>query len=452
MTKELTLGLDVGTTKVAASLVDPQSRCVVDTYSLNHQAEYLNHSVSGSSEQSTHKIFEAVCTAVRGLDSVARAQVKAIGITGQMHGVVLCNKSSWESSNLVTWKDQRSVHDKSLSEFRAVTGHSDMQSGFGLATMAWWAKYNPRIFDKFPSACSIHGFVAGRLCNTYGGMDPSDAASFGLFDIERGDWNYSAVQKCGVDPAVLPKIVRAPENFGVLTEYWATALGLSKNTPVMVPIGDNQASVFASIIDPSTQISLTIGTGAQISAVVSDYCEMSQLEGQTSEIRPFFDSSFLVTGASLSGGRTLAVFVELLFDFFNRVLTDNVPEKETLYATLIELAEAKIKTDLESKVHFSGERFSPLARGSITNISYENFTAGDVFASLNKGLVATLKEMLPGEIYAGKLEIIGSGNAVRRSTLLQRIIEQEFNLRFLLTDFEEPTCVGAALLAGRLLG
>jgi glycerol kinase len=76
---------------------------------------------------------------------------------------------------------------------------------------------------------------------------------------------------------------------------------------------------------------------------------------------------------------------------------------------------------------------------------------GDIFASLSRGLVESLKELLPQEMYKGKSEVVGSGNAIRRSSIMQKYIEDVFGTRLIVTPGGETTCSGVAFLAGRLL-
>lgn len=451
MAKNLTLGIDIGTTKVAAVIADPSARVVLESSSLDHTADIPNPRVLGASEQSVDVIFAAVKKVLSALNTGAKANVGAIGLTGQMHGVVLFDLAANIHSPLVTWQDNRCVESGFLKELHRETGETSLKSGFGLSTLAWLGRYQSDVLKEFKSASTVHGYLASKMCGAVGGMDPSDAASFGLFDILNGIWKEEAIWKCGVDPSVLPRIQCAPEIFGRLGAEWAHALGVAEGTPIIVPVGDNQASLFGSLSDPESQIALTIGTGAQVSVVVSQPPPDLPQGGSTYEIRPYFDDKLIAVGASLGGGRTLAALAHALGDFLGSLGIPNVPDLEKIYTVLQVNAGTRLSTDLKAVTSFSGERHDPTLRGSLSNISFENFTMGDIFAALSCGLVESLKGMLPIEMYAGKSEVVGSGNAIRRSGVMQHYISEIFNSRLILTPGGETTCSGAAFLAGRAL-
>jgi sedoheptulokinase len=452
MTRNLTLGIDIGTTKVAAVIADPAARIVLESASLDHTADIPNTRIPGASEQSVDVIFAAIQKVVSTLNLDARQRVGAIGITGQMHGVVLFDEVAHTHSPLVTWQDNRCIEGNFLGELQTITGDSSLKSGFGLSTLAWWARYQPDLLKEYSSCSTIHGFLATTMCTgCEGGMDPSDAASFGLFDVLRGAWKVELIRRCGVDPSLLPKITKAPAQFGNVSSEWASILGVAQGIPVGIPVGDNQASLYGSLSEPHNQIALTIGTGAQVSVVLDKNPEQIP-EGTTKyEIRPYFDSKCIAVGASLGGGRTLAALAHALGEFITSLGITNVPDTERIYSVLQVLGGTKLTTDLKAQTSFAGERYDQNLRGSLTNISFENFTMGDIFASLSRGLVESLKELLPQEMYNGKVEVVGSGNAIRRSSIMQKYIEEVFGTRLIVTPGGETTCSGVAFLAGRLL-
>jgi sedoheptulokinase len=110
-----------------------------------------------------------------------------------------------------------------------------------------------------------------------------------------------------------------------------------------------------------------------------------------------------------------------------------------------------IDTAVRANPSFSGERFDPSLRGSFTNLSFDTFTIGDITAALCRGLVEGLRDSLPSGYLAGRTEVVGSGNAIQRSPLMQRTIEQAFSCKLVLSDGAETTACGAALLAGARL-
>lgn len=368
-----------------------------------------------------------------------------------MHGVVLFDIEAKAHSHLVTWQDARCDAESFLSDLQRLTGDQSLRSGFGLCTLAWFHQNEPRILREYTCASTIHGYLASRMCHSLGGMDPSDAASLGLFDILSSRWRTEQILACGVNPHMLPRILKAPEIFGRLQPDWAQELGLPEGIPVIVPVGDNQASLYGSLSDPDSQIALTIGTGAQVSVVLSEKPNELPKEGSSYEIRPYIDDRFIAVGASLGGGRTLAALATALEDFMRALGVTPIPDLTQIYAVLQTLAEPRLTTNLRADPSFAGERHDTRLRGSLTSISFDNFTMGDLFAALSRGIVDSLKRMLSPEMYNGRCEVVGSGNAIRRSAIMQQYIEEVFGMPIAVTSGGETTCTGAALLALRAL-
>lgn len=451
MSKNLTLGLDIGTTKVAAVLADPTARIVLESQSLDHKADVENLSVSGSSEQSVDKIFSAIGKVVAGLNADAKGHVGAIGITGQMHGVVLFNHEGGSRSHLFTWQDNRCLNEGFLAQLHDLTDDQTLRSGFGVSTLAWLSKYQPELIQRFDHASTVHGYLAHQLCEAVGGIDPSDAASFGLFDMYQKAWRVNQIRACGVETSKLPDIGQSASAFGTIKKRWAELLGVRAGIPVALPIGDNQASLFGSLTKPATQIALTVGTGGQVSVVLNDSHPKAPAANARYEIRPYIDNQFIAVGASLGGGRSLAALANALRDFLHSMSVEPLPDLERIYSALQVSAGARYGTELKATTSFSGERYDQSLRGSLTGISFENFTMGDIFAGLSRGVVESLWGLLPESFYIGKNEVVGSGNAVRRSSMMQRYIEEVFGTGLVVTPGGETTCSGAAFLAGRLL-
>ena len=105
-----TLGIDIGTTKVAVAITNAETKEVVATASLPHESD-VQGLVAGRSEQDVSRILSCLDACIELLPEGTRRSATAIGTTGQMHGVVLWNQSNRDVSHLVTWQDQRCLED-----------------------------------------------------------------------------------------------------------------------------------------------------------------------------------------------------------------------------------------------------------------------------------------------------------------------------------------------------
>jgi len=128
------LGIDIGTTKTAVVLTD-FDRQVHAVASRAHDAGRPGE--TGCAEQDVGRHVETVRQLVRELPAVMRTRVRAIGLTGQMHGVLVFDGTGAPLTPLVTWQDQRCLSEPQfLANLNARTGYA-LRSGYGCATLCW---------------------------------------------------------------------------------------------------------------------------------------------------------------------------------------------------------------------------------------------------------------------------------------------------------------------------
>jgi sedoheptulokinase len=451
MTSSYALGIDIGTTKVAVAVVDTDTRDVVATALRAHESD-VRGLVAGRSEQVVSKILANLDACVEQIPLEERRGVACIGVTGQMHGVVMWNRRTGDISHVVTWQDQRCVEDNFIERLRVLTGDPSAQSGYGTSTLAWFSAHEPEMLERYSSAATIHDYVVAMISGSdrpY--TDPSDAASFGFFDLAAQRWREDCVEKAAIPRHLLPDIQLAGARVGSLSAEMSARWGIREGIPVGNAVGDNQASLYGSLTDPPHQVALTIGTGAQLSVVVPLSHTKSLPMGASYEFRPYVGDSAIAVVASLSGGRALATLGRALEEFMKELGVDNPPGLEAIQTAMHRQGLERISSDLIANASLSGERHAPHLRGSFTNLSFDTFTIGDMTAALCRGLVTSLKEGLPADLLSARREVVGSGNAIRRSPLMQQIIRETFGCALKLQDGAEPTASGAALLAGDCL-
>ena len=223
----LTLGIDLGTTKVAAVLYDtenPEAGCAV---SAEHHA--ASSGAPGSAEQNAETMYDAVLRLLAELPSQKLMQVKAIGLTGQMHSVVLWNNS--EVSPIVTWLDKRASAAGHLEEFRSLSGRP-LSDGFGAATLAELARQKG--LKQWQYAASPADWQAVRLTGIPEPvMDPTFAASWGIYDSGSGVWDYEAAAALNIPEYLLPRIVPS----GSMVGRTRNVPGIPDGIPVIAPFG-----------------------------------------------------------------------------------------------------------------------------------------------------------------------------------------------------------------------
>lgn len=424
----LLLGIDLGTTKDACVILAPEDRTLLACESMPHEAAVAE----GVQDVGRH--LEVVRLLLGKLPEDLRRAVGAIGVTGQMHGVVAWSEKG--VAPLYTWQSKT----PDLALFQAVS--PSLNHGFGVATLAQMAKNGE--LGRYRHAATIHDFLVWQLTGRPEDpvMDFTDAASWGAYDLRENRFEKDVLQKLGIPEEIMPRLVPPGSSAGSSVAGW----GVPANIPVMAAIGDNQSSVCATAENPEDEIYLTLGTGAQLSVV------LDRLTGK-SECRPFPGDRFLAVAAPLCGGAAWAWLQKHVRSWLEVFPPAHPLDDAALYDRIDELAcSAMDDEDLPIlRPHFLGERGRPELRGSLENLTLENFTPAKLAASLALGIVENLRSSLPEELMRGRQRLVVSGNAVRRTRALQKACVKCFEIEPAVAGIREEAACGAALLSRRLL-
>ena len=428
----LFLGLDIGTTKDAAAVIDGATAKCLAAADVTHGAGH------GTGLQNVARHLEAVREAVTALPAELRRQICGIGVSTQMHGVVCWNERTMETSPLHSWQSR--VDD--LEALRKLPGCRRLRHGFGGATLGMLARRGE--LDKWTSCGTIGDYLVHLFTGCGAIIDRSDAASWGLMEFDASEFDREAVAALGIPEGMLPRVLPVGATAGTLRAEWSDKLGIPEAVEVRVSIGDNQASVLAAVRDPERDISLTLGTGAQISVVVPNR-EAARWRDRV-ELRPYLGDTALAVGAPLCGGAGWAALEKFLKSAF--AAAGSGIGDDALYKMLNETAMRELEADNlpNFRPSFLGERDDPAARGRIDGLTMDNFDCGKVAAALARGLAENLRRMLPAEFTSGKSRLVVSGNGFRRNTALCRAAELVFSLPLEKSAFTEEAACGAALL------
>ena len=445
-TEPLLLGIDVGTSKVAAVIVEPSGDCLASE-SLEHHADLP--ATDGRAEQDPHILLKATRRVVRRLEPTLRNRVRAIGLTGQMHGVVMVDEQCRPVGVLITWQDQRC--DAVLLESLAERTGYRLCSGYGCATLAHLARHG-RLGEGVACGSTIHDLLASHLVGAIRPVtDPTDAAGWGLFDLPTLTWDRRAAKAAKIDPAWLPEVVASGTCVGQVTNEAAKAFGIPSGVPVAAAIGDNQASLLATLANPDRDVGLTLGTGGQLSVVLpAGFVPGKMPVAAAFEVRPFPGGRYVAVASALCGGAAWQWLVDSIQRWL-RQLEVEVPPREELYARVNELGMSAASSGLAVEPNFSGERHDAKRRGRITGVSLENFDLGTLGRALARGIVENLRGMLPAEYLAGRQRVVASGNAMRKNRLLRVTAGEVLKLPVVLAPSCEEAACGAAKNALGLL-
>ncbi len=432
-----TVGLDIGTSSISAVVLDTERKTVLKSRTVPNDS-FLKTGREEEKLQDVSAIFRTVKTVLDELLGLY-PDAAAIGLTGQMHGILYLDENGHVLSPLYTWQDLRAEkqeHDGcSAVQFIRENCGREIYAGYGLATHICLQRQNKLPADA-ASFCTIADYLG---CALTGRVRPllhsSMAASLGLYDIEAGDFLRDDLRLLGVNTGLLPEV---KQDFCPLGTYWGR--------PVALAVGDNQAAFLGSLNPENGAVLLNIGTGAQISVFSERYYEIPGIE-----TRPLTRGTYLLAGSSLCGGRAYAI----LEQFFRSYLASAGIDAASQYEVMETLAEKSLGPDqMKVKTSFLGTREQPEKRGSITNLSEDNFTPEGLVQGVLAGMAEELWDMYRLIREATGLEagqLTASGNGARKNRALRRILEKRFALPIQLSKTEEEAACGAALVGASIL-
>ena len=429
-----TIGLDIGTTTISALVYD-------DTTGVLTSRTVENDSfITGESWERLQNPAVICRCSMESLQQLLlqHPDTAAIGLSGQMHGILYLDTLGNPISPLYTWQDGRGglPYDEShswASRLSAITGCL-MATGYGLTTHYYNLNHG-LVPENAACLCTIHDYLAMKLSGRSAPvMDATNAASLGIYDTPNRRFDLTALEKAGIDPAILPEPVKNP------------CLGVGRlGIPVYAALGDNQASFLGASTGHTDILLVNMGTGGQISVYSPDYIQAHRLE-----TRPFPDSGWLLVGASLCGGRSYAM-LEAFFRETVRMVTGLEISAYDAMANALDV-EGPITGFPKITTLFQGTREKPNLCGSIENISTNNFTPLHFLYGMMYGMADELFSMYKGYLEMGgkpPSAIIGSGNGLRRNPHLCRVFEDTFGVRLVLSENNEEAACGAAIYAAK---
>lgn len=435
------LSIDLGTTKVAALLYHSGEPLASRSVSLDHNAA-VPGLPEGHMEQDIQAVMSTVHVLMKSFSEDELKSVSAIGVTGQMHSAVLWNGD--ECSNIVTWQDRRASAAGHLEEFRRKSKRS-LSDGFGAVTMAEMA-LSDKLKQWTHSGTPADFLVCRMTGRTKNVMDPTFAASWGIFDIMENKWDIPSANMLGIPENILPEIVKSGEIAGTTLNF----PGISDGIPVVAAFGDNQASVLGTCGEhPEDELFMTLGTGAQLSAVITKKEALSIRNMPGIELRPFIGGSFLAVAASLCGGSAWAWLGDSVNSMLASLGLETIPRKKLMDMLDSLVLQASDAEGLSVTPSFLGERSGAGKYGVMENITLTNFTLPNLAKALGEGIIKNMTRSFPDEILKRRKIVLGSGNCLRFCKSIRNAVEAELNLTLRLSDVREEACVGCARLAVR---
>jgi xylulokinase len=265
------LGLDIGTGSSRALLVDELGK-IAGAFTALHEDMRMERPLWA--EQRPENWWDAAQAAIRGVlreTGASGADVRAIGLSGQMHGLVALDQAGGVIRPALIWCDQRS---QSQVDYINATAGADrvlrctsnpVLTGFTLPKLLWVRDNEPAHFERIRKILLPKDYVRFRLTGEHA-SEVSDASGTALFDVVERTWSYEMCDVLGIDRAILPPVYESQEVSGKLTAEVAADLGLQPGTPVVGGGGDQAASAVGNGIVEAGLVSCTLGTSGVVFA------------------------------------------------------------------------------------------------------------------------------------------------------------------------------------------
>ena len=446
------LGIDIGTSGTKTLAVDESGKILAsatETYPCHFPKPLW-------SEQDPDDWWRATVASIRKVIAKAKlkpADVKSIGLSGQMHGSVFLGRNDKVIRRAILWNDQRTAAECEEIERRA-GGRAKLikmvanpaLTGFTAPKILWLRNNEPKHFDALRKVLLPKDEIRRRLTGRYA-TDVSDASGMLLLDVAKRKWSKKLLSALELDADLLAECYESEDVTGTLTPEAAKLLGLSTDCLVVAGAGDCAAGAVGGGIVASGTLSTSIGTSG-VMFVHSDEVKIDPL-GRVHTFCHAVRNRWHMMGVTLSAGGSLQWFRNALCQADIKAARR---AKRDIYDLLAEEAE---KTPIGGDGLFflpylSGERTphaDPDARGCFVGLTAAH-TRGHMVRAIMEGVTYSLRESLAIfeqlDVPVRRIRATGGG---ARSPFWRQIQADVFGRRVATINGEEGAAYGASLLA-----
>jgi xylulokinase len=452
MAKKL-LGIDVGTGGTRAMLLGEDGR-VLNSATADHAPMYSPQ--IGWAEQDPHDWWRAGCAAVKTCLENGRTsagKIAAVGLTGQMHGLVLLDARGEVLRPAIIWCDQRTgkqceqITERVGAERLIELTANPALTNFTLPKIWWVQQHEPEIWSRARTILLPKDYFRFRLTGARA-MDVAEASGTLFFDVSQRKWSKPVLEASGISESMLPALLESPEISGAISNEGAAATGLLAGTPVVAGAGDQAAgAVGMGIVRPGA-VSATIGTSGVVFAGTSR--PVLDPRGRIHTFCHAVPERWHVMGVTQAAGLSLRWFRDELGA--ENGAAGGHSQEDPYERLTAEAAKTPPGADgLLWAPYLMGERtphLDPYARGALVGITAQHHR-GHVVRAILEGVAFSLRDSF--EIFR-ELKIparsvrLGGGGA--RSELWRQIQADIYGMSVEVVEAEEGPAFGAALLAG----
>ena len=441
------LGIDVSTTASKALLINEKGEMLATA---THPHTLLTNKTLWS-EQDPKEWWQAVTISIRAViekAGIAGEAISAIGLTGQMHGLVLLDEAGEVLRPAILWNDGRTqsqcdeIHTRVGKEkFIQITGNIAL-TGFTAPKILWVKENEPQVYSRARHVLLPKDYIRYRLTGEYA-MDKADGSGTVLFDLKKRDWSNELLALLEIPRTWMPPTFEGCEFTGRVTAEAAAQTGLKTGTPVAAGGGDQAAQAVGVGAVESGIVSLTVGTSGVVFASTSS--ALIEPEGRLHAFCHAVPGMWHFMGVMLSAAGSLQWYRDTLAP--GMPFDDLLKEAETVPAG---------SEGLQFLPYLSGERTpypDPLARGAFIGLTLRH-GRGHMTRAVLEGVAFGLKDSftLIKNAGLGKITQVRASGGGTRGLLWRRILASVLEAELVTVNTTEGAAFGAALLAGVGLG
>ena len=446
------IGVDLGTSGTKTVLFDTEGTVISSA-----TVEYpMYQPKNGWAEQAPEDWWDATMRTTKkviedsGVDS---KDIKGMGISGQMHGLVMLDENGSVLRRSIIWCDQRTAREceeitervgaKRLIEITA----NPALPGFTASKILWVRNHEPEIYAKCRHILLPKDYVRYMLTGEFA-TEVSDASGMQLLDIPNRCWSDEVLEKLDIDKSMLAKVYESPEITGYITEEAAKLTGLAAGTPVVGGAGDNASAAVGTGVVEEGKAFTTIGTSGVVFAH-SDKVTIDP-QGRVHTFCSAVPGCWTVMSCTLAAGLSLKWFRDNFF--LEEMQTAKGMGVDPYYLMDRQAERAPIGANrLVYLPYLMGERSPKLdsdCRGVFFGLSAMH-TKYDMLRAVMEGVIYSQRECLDilrgmGVVSSEMLACGGGGS----SPMWRQMMADVYNLPVKTVVSKEGPALGVAILAG----
>lgn len=445
------IGIDIGTSATKTVLFDEECHVIASASEEYPLYQPQNGWAEQRPEDWKHAVL-ATLTATLKKSGVQGQDIKGIGLSGQMHGLVMLDENNEVIRPAIIWCDQRTgkecdeIYERVGRERLIQITANPALTGFTASKILWVRNNEPENYARCKHILLPKDYIRFVLTGVFA-TEVSDASGMQLLDIPKRQWSEEILQKLDIDPALLAKVYESPEVTGEVLPQVAAQTGLAAGTPVVGGAADNAAAAVGTGIVNDGSAFTTIGTSGVVYAHTSKVS--IDPKGRVHTFCCAVPGCWLVLGCTLAAGLSLSWFR-------NNFCQEEINTAKGMGVGAYYLMDQQAKNvpiganRLLYLPYLMGERsplLDPDCRGAFIGLSGIH-TKRDLLRSVMEGVTYSLRDcyevLKEMGVHIDEMMACGGGGT---SPLWRQMLADVYNCQVNTVQSEGPA-LGVAILAG----